>query len=614
MAYIGYTNYTPSTATSVPTTTASGLTTLTISLSNQTASSTVYAYVTGSAVSENGALFLLEADGETPYYPSSPSSSNSPLGEDCAIPLGSPGSTTQITIPQITNGRVWFSVDSTLTFSLNPGPLLATPSAANSSDANYTISWDFCEFTFTTAELYANLTYVDFVCLPISLQLTNTSGNTSAVAGIPQDGLDTICSNLQAQDAVDGAGWGQLVITQNDANLRALSPNNGINMNSSLFSGYFEPFVNAVWSRYTDETLTIDTQDTWGNISGQVSNGVLDLGGAGTWSMPSTADIFSCSTGPFQNTAGEAGNVSARLAAGFNRSTLLLDDNEPDNEVPSTYYQTSPTNHYARIVHAANLDGEGYAFPYDDVGPPGGPDLVGAVTDPSPQLLTITVGGGSVTPEATTRMRRKRFMEVENSSMVLPKLHRRRADWSGIDNMAISRDTSFQNIDLEKRGLEKFMVHQEAHQKPAPRYRSRDSSLQSIDLEKGGSEKLLVRHDAHQQNEPQHRPALKPYLQRLVEDFSRVSPNRVHLLGLSKVRLTRLQNFPMVAQDSRLRPITQAINTTLMSFVSASAGAVLSRAFVILVVLLFYLVAGKSWDGPVHQERNRLVRVGDGLM
>ena len=61
------------------------------------------------------------------------------------------------------------------------------------------------------------------------------------------------------------------------------------------------------------------------------------------------------------------------------------------------YYQTSPTNHYARIVHAANLDGKGYAFPYDDVTPSGGADVSGFVADGAPKLLTVAVGGGNAT-------------------------------------------------------------------------------------------------------------------------------------------------------------------------------------------------------------------------
>ena len=53
--------------------------TLTIALANQTTSSTVYAYITGQAIDNGNALFLLQADGHTPYYPSSPGSTGSAL-------------------------------------------------------------------------------------------------------------------------------------------------------------------------------------------------------------------------------------------------------------------------------------------------------------------------------------------------------------------------------------------------------------------------------------------------------------------------------------------------------------------------------------------------------
>lgn len=49
--------------------------------------------------------------------------------------------------------------------------------------------------------------------------------------------------------------------------------------------------------------------------------------------------------------------------------------------------------HYARIVHEANIDKHGYAFPYDDVTPDGGVPQEGAVFSFSPQSLTVTVGG-----------------------------------------------------------------------------------------------------------------------------------------------------------------------------------------------------------------------------
>lgn len=85
------------------------------------------------------------------------------------------------------------------------------------------------------------------------------------------------------------------------------------------------------------------------------------------------------------------------MAASLNRTTLVASADQPDavTDGKNNYYQTSPTNHYARILHGVNLDGRGYAFPYDDVVPSGatGPDQAGTVFDGSPQLLTVTVGG-----------------------------------------------------------------------------------------------------------------------------------------------------------------------------------------------------------------------------
>ena len=367
--------------------------TLNIALQNQTSSSTVYAYITGLAINNNNALFLLQSDGKSYYYPTSPSSTGAPLAKNCAIPLGPPGTSVTVTIPQIAGGRIWFSVGTTLTFLLNPGPGLVEPSVTNPSDPNINNSWDFCEFTFNSAQIFVNISYVDFVCLPIALTLTNTSGTTQHVSGMPANGLQTVCSGLTAQTAIDGAGWSSLIVKSGGNNLRALSPNTGIVTNSKLFSGYYTPYVNQVWSKYTSSPLAIDTQGQWGTVTGKVSNNLLTFNGVGSFAQPSAADIFSCSTGPFAGGSVEMGALSARISAAFNRSTLLVDSDQPDNESPSIYYKNAITNHYARIVHAANLDGRGYAFPYDDVGPSGGADQSGAISDGAPTLLTVAVGG-----------------------------------------------------------------------------------------------------------------------------------------------------------------------------------------------------------------------------
>ena len=97
--------------------------TVAMSIQNNTGSDTVYAFVTGQAIDNGNALMLLEADGQTPYYPASPSATGSPLAVDCAIPLNaSGGAPVTITVPHLAGARLWFSIGTPLTFLLNPGP------------------------------------------------------------------------------------------------------------------------------------------------------------------------------------------------------------------------------------------------------------------------------------------------------------------------------------------------------------------------------------------------------------------------------------------------------------------------------------------------------------
>lgn len=369
--------------------------TVSFSIQNNTGSDQAYAFVTGQATDNGNALMLLESDGKTPYYPASPSAPGSPLGADCAIPLNaSGGSPVSVTIPRLAGGRLWFSIGAPITFLLNPGPGLVEPSVTNPSDPNTELQWDFAEFTYNSAQLFANISMVDFTSIPVGLTLTDTSGGTQSVNGLRPGGLDTVCAALAAQQASDGNPWTDLIVTSGGANLRALSPQNGIVGTPSLLSGYYDDYVSQVWAHYESATLTVDTQASYGSVAGQVTNGQLTFPGVGSFARPTAADIFSCSTGPF-STAGASGEVLAiipRLAAAFNRSTLLTDPSQPDGESPSGYYANATTNHYARVVHAALADGLGYAFPYDDVTPNGGVNQAGPVSSGDPALLSVTLG------------------------------------------------------------------------------------------------------------------------------------------------------------------------------------------------------------------------------
>lgn len=367
--------------------------TLNVVLRNDTGSAQLYAHITGQ---DDSGIMILGSDGKTLYRPGNPSDTLQPLGADCAIPIGASGTARTVSIPRISGARIWFCKEKPLNFFINPGPALVEPSATNPADPNYDLDWGFCEFTWNQQELYANVSFVDFVSLPISLQLKTGDGSVKTVPGMPSGGLDRVCAGLEAQGKSDGKGWGKLVIrSPSGANLRALSPNSGGVLFNGLFDGYYQSYVDAVWNKYTSENLTVNTQFTWGDAVGRVTGGTLTFDKVGSFAKPSASDIFTCSTGPFaggQGVSQEMLNIGARIAAAFNRSTLLLNAKQPEGEQVDTYYKDQVTNHYSRICHEVSIQSRGYAFPYDDVGPSSGADQSGFVNDPNPQELTVSVG------------------------------------------------------------------------------------------------------------------------------------------------------------------------------------------------------------------------------
>lgn len=247
-------------------------------------------------------------------------------------------------------------------------------------------------FGSNSDQLYGNISYVDFVSMPVALTLEADGTATQHVSGGDQNQLSTVVNGLKQQDAIDRAGWSKLIYNDAAGNaLRVLSPNNGKVQDATLFSNYFEPYVKSVFDAFQNKDLTIDTQADFGKVAGRVANGSLTFNpGNLTFSAPSTTDIFGCSTGPFvTGGATEKDAIIPRLAAAFNRSVLLTHSDIPATPQANAYYQDKTTNHYARVVHAANLDGKGYAFPYDDVQPTGGEDQSGKVQAGSPTKYVL---------------------------------------------------------------------------------------------------------------------------------------------------------------------------------------------------------------------------------
>ncbi|MDO0929371.1 beta-1,3-glucanase family protein [Streptomyces sp. TG1A-8] len=388
----------PGTAAAAP----SGATaaSLPIALANNSGTSAqVYAYISGADTS--GWPGFVGADGRFHRLPS-PSSVLTPA-PDYAIPLGGSGSApVRLTLGDyVIGGRVWFSTGRKIQFFVNPPggnggvPGLVQP-GFTSSDPNWNTSWTFCEFTYNSANLYANISYVDMVALPVSMATTGAAGNQS-VPALPSGALASIAAGLQAQHAADGAPWDRLVATDSSGTvLRVLAPSHA----PTDFGSYWQPYLDRVWDYYRTHTLTVDGQGSIGAYSGTVSGDVLTFAGLNTngvpFTKPSAADIFGCASGPLYNSGADARSaVAARLAAALNRSSLLVPGgaSQPNGVTPAQYYTESVTNHYARLVHRyATI---GYAFPYDDVGPTGAAPVDGHLQDAAPTSWSIILGPGS---------------------------------------------------------------------------------------------------------------------------------------------------------------------------------------------------------------------------
>ncbi|MCJ1396008.1 hypothetical protein MMC18_008894 [Xylographa bjoerkii] len=369
------------------------------------ADGTVNAYVTG--LDRNNALVLLQPGGAW-FYPSvAAASTPRKVTTNVALPLGPCGSTTRVTLPDyISAGRIWFSANGQLQFftvAVDNVASLVEPSAVNPMDPSAAVDWGFVELTNTAAGgLYADISYVDFVGLPLGMSLTVGDGSTQSAVGLPANAVASICADLKAQSAIDGMPWGDLCMEDASGRaIRVIAPSDYIASNPNSFTNYYTDYVDQIWEQYTNAPLNIITQAAAGTVPCQVQgDGLLHCeGDSRPYEKPTEADIFGCNSGPFAIWASDNPThlaVVPRLCAALHRSTLLLAGGNAQPALgSSTYYTPVPTNIFSKTVHEYEVDGKGYAFAYDDVTPTDGINQSGVVASADPQLLTITIGSPS---------------------------------------------------------------------------------------------------------------------------------------------------------------------------------------------------------------------------
>jgi hypothetical protein len=296
------------------------------------------------------------------------------------------GQSTTIRMPKF-SGRVYFSYGQKLVFKVTTGGLVQ-PAVQNPSDPNRNILFQWTEYTYNDAGLWINSTQVDFVSVPYSVGVKLADGSTKTTGRLKPGGLNAFYNALAGQPG----GWANLIQkAPNGTRLRALNPGHGIGA-GLLPTGVMNDYVNRVWSRYSSTTMTVqpfgDRPDIkyFGRVSGNNMNFTNSSGAqVASFAKPDSDSIFGCyKLLPAPNDL-VVGPISRTLCAGYNRSTLLLTANHPDN-VKADFYKDVVTNHYSRKIHAQMVDGKAYGFAFDDVGA-----NEALVHDGNPQVAYITL-------------------------------------------------------------------------------------------------------------------------------------------------------------------------------------------------------------------------------
>lgn len=340
-------------------------TTIPLTLTNNSGQGPVYIYNLGTEI-DTGLMGWADAQGTFHAWPHT---GEVPVSApDASIATIAPGQSHTIAVPKM-SGRIYYSYGEKLDFKVVLDGKLVQPAVHTTNDPNRDKLFNWTEYTLNKDGLWINSTQVDFFSAPYQVGVKKQDGSIISTGRLKADAYNSFFTQLAAQP-----GWGGLI--QRDGSgriLRAHSPGHGLEsgmISPSVVTGY----IDQVWESYRNRDVTItpfehepQTQffgrvigDQWvfRNTSGaQVA----------TFPKPSAASVYGCSGDLFAPNDHVVGPIARTLCAGFIRSTLLTNPNQPASDI-STYYTGSTVNQYARLVHDAMVTGKAYAFAFDDVG------------------------------------------------------------------------------------------------------------------------------------------------------------------------------------------------------------------------------------------------------
>ena len=226
------------------------------------------------------------------------------------------------------------------------------PSVSNPSDPNYYTEYDYFEFTLNDQGVWADISYIDFVQIPIGLELINADKTPGpAVAGLDHDGLAAVATALKNA----GGDWAKLVgdaatkagqqpMSNTSLGPRVLGPGQAIvnNRLPGIFSGYFDKYIDDAWNFIKANKIVCNT--TSGDFTGFINDAnQLEFDNSQfariLFNKPTSTDLLTCSTGPFVvDGPPQKALLIPILCAAFNRSTIVQPGSQPNGVPENKYY------------------------------------------------------------------------------------------------------------------------------------------------------------------------------------------------------------------------------------------------------------------------------------
>jgi hypothetical protein len=223
--------------------------------------------------------------------------------------------------------------------------------------------------------------------VPHIVSVTGAGGAVSKTGEVVPGGRQKVIDAIAGQP-----DFARSVVTRSDGTvLRVLAP--GKAADAGLMSPtYLDPYIGSAWNAYTAKTLTVvpfsDQPGTTfqGRTSGDVMSFTDGTGAqVASFTKPSTANVWGCDGALGAPNDQVVGPIARTLCAALQRGTLGTIDTQPGGTA-ADFYRNSPTNEYAKAIHANMVDGKAYAFAFDDV-----QNQESLVHDGNPQAAGITM-------------------------------------------------------------------------------------------------------------------------------------------------------------------------------------------------------------------------------